>query len=164
MAKPSNQKLSDAATRVSAVKWCLVNPADAFMLTDQTISRRPAMKRSSHDAVGDRLTDMWTSVAMESRLVRHLPGAARSVRPNAQQRRRGSPSAAYGCYDNASCPRDLLRTKIHRGAITPIHVERHGGVVPYHFPSPTYLQKARRHAVPQIRLFTALAPTHSVER
>jgi hypothetical protein len=43
IATPSSQKLSQAATNVTPVYRCLVNPSEAFMLLDQTISSRPAI-------------------------------------------------------------------------------------------------------------------------
>jgi hypothetical protein len=56
------------------------------------------------------------------------------------------------------------RLKIHRGAITPIHVEGYGRVIADDLPLPTYLLNTHRRAVPQIPIFTTLAPAHSVER
>ena len=53
-------------------------------------------------------------------------------------------------------PRDPLRIKINRGAIAPIHVERHRVIVDDAPPS-TYFPKAHRCAVPHILIFTALA-------
>jgi hypothetical protein len=45
IASPRSQKVSPAATSVAPVYMCLVNPSDAFMLTDQTISNKPAISR-----------------------------------------------------------------------------------------------------------------------
>ena len=41
---------------VIAVKWCFVKPCEAFMLTDQTISSRPATRRSTHAKFGESVT------------------------------------------------------------------------------------------------------------
>src|SRR5215831_16957284 len=43
-----------------------------------------------------------------------------------------------------------LRLQIHRGAITPIHVEGHGRVIADDLPSSTYPLNAHGRAVPQI--------------
>jgi hypothetical protein len=41
---------------VIAVKWCLVKPLEAFMLTDHTISSNPATRRSSQAKFGVSVT------------------------------------------------------------------------------------------------------------
>ena len=61
-------------------------------------------------------------------------------------------------------PRVPLRLQIHCSAIAPIHGEGHGRVIVDDASSPVRLPKTHRRAVPQVLVFTALSPAHSMER
>src|SRR6187401_3602950 len=66
MARPSNQKLSPAATMVKLVRWSLVKPAEAFMLMAQMTSSRPATRRRAQ-AVAGVIAFAMTSPKLRSR-------------------------------------------------------------------------------------------------